>query len=281
MIVDNSNEWYQEKKDILASSDLPYRYYKNDENIGALGNWNRCVELAQTDIITFLHDDDFLLEGFSKFILNNVSKVKEFSFVNSNRMYFYGDIKSQEKKTKTAIVKIARFLTHWVRKKLRKKYFRIETNTLARILFQNQFGNGLGVLIYKEFFFEVDGFDEKYYIDGDYHLAIKLTFLKGRNYKSSDVTSTIDVTLSLLTKEPFACAIPDKIMKESFISLTRFPLITKMFCYIAYKQDLLNIQSSTESSSKSFMVKNFLVKFFYQLLLHFLAPLIIQKNRSL
>lgn len=35
-------------------------YYKNEQNIGMSGNWNRCIELAPTDLIVFLHDDDQL-----------------------------------------------------------------------------------------------------------------------------------------------------------------------------------------------------------------------------
>ncbi|WP_291601433.1 glycosyltransferase family 2 protein [Bacteroides sp.] len=35
------------------------RYFKNSQNIGAFGNWNRCFELARGKWVILLHDDDF------------------------------------------------------------------------------------------------------------------------------------------------------------------------------------------------------------------------------
>ena len=37
------------------------RYYKNRENIGVFGNWNRLVSLARANYLTFLHADDMLV----------------------------------------------------------------------------------------------------------------------------------------------------------------------------------------------------------------------------
>lgn len=41
-------------------------YYKNEENIGMIGNWNRCIELARGKWLTFLHDDDLLAPNYLK-----------------------------------------------------------------------------------------------------------------------------------------------------------------------------------------------------------------------
>lgn len=38
-------------------------YYRNDKNIGMFGNFNRGIELARADFITFLHDDDLFLSN--------------------------------------------------------------------------------------------------------------------------------------------------------------------------------------------------------------------------
>lgn len=37
-----------------------FRYYVNSENIGAFGNWNRCIELARGSWVSILNDDDLL-----------------------------------------------------------------------------------------------------------------------------------------------------------------------------------------------------------------------------
>ena len=38
-------------------------YYRNEQNIGMYGNWNRCIELAQADWLCMLHDDDMMKEN--------------------------------------------------------------------------------------------------------------------------------------------------------------------------------------------------------------------------
>lgn len=39
-------------------------YYKNSENIGMVGNWNRCFELSKTEYTVLLHDDDLIDSTF-------------------------------------------------------------------------------------------------------------------------------------------------------------------------------------------------------------------------
>lgn len=46
----------------LAKANL--RYFVNAENIGMFGNWNRCIELARSEWITILNDDDMLDPDF-------------------------------------------------------------------------------------------------------------------------------------------------------------------------------------------------------------------------
>ena len=36
------------------------RYLVNDKNLGMAGNWNRCLDAAETDLVTLLHGDDEL-----------------------------------------------------------------------------------------------------------------------------------------------------------------------------------------------------------------------------
>ena len=44
---------------IAGYSDWRLRYYRNERNLGLVGNWNRCLSLAQGEYIAVLHDDDF------------------------------------------------------------------------------------------------------------------------------------------------------------------------------------------------------------------------------
>lgn len=39
-------------------------YYRNKKNMGMGGCWNRCIELARTEWVVLLHDDDLLCENY-------------------------------------------------------------------------------------------------------------------------------------------------------------------------------------------------------------------------
>src|SRR5688572_1907046 len=45
------------------------RYLKNDRNLGMAGNWNRCLEVADTDLVNLLHNDDELLPNYVETML--------------------------------------------------------------------------------------------------------------------------------------------------------------------------------------------------------------------
>lgn len=58
----------------MCSKYTNIRYFRNRENIGQFGNWNRGFELARTKYITVLHDDDVLLPNYLNEVLNVFEK---------------------------------------------------------------------------------------------------------------------------------------------------------------------------------------------------------------
>ena len=62
LVVDNNPE----RNDITEKAMIQYKenpiisYYKNNENYGMIGNWNRLYELAKGKYVVMLHDDDIL-----------------------------------------------------------------------------------------------------------------------------------------------------------------------------------------------------------------------------
>jgi glycosyltransferase involved in cell wall biosynthesis len=44
-------------------------YYENAECLGMAGNWNQCLERAETDYVTILHADDKLLPGYADLVI--------------------------------------------------------------------------------------------------------------------------------------------------------------------------------------------------------------------
>ena len=45
------------------------RYVRNPKNLGMAGNWNRCIDIAETDLVTLLHGDDELLPVYGASIV--------------------------------------------------------------------------------------------------------------------------------------------------------------------------------------------------------------------
>jgi glycosyltransferase involved in cell wall biosynthesis len=76
--VINSTEKKTETEKLLFSyENSKIFYYKNEENIGMTGNWNRCIELARGELITILHDDDILYSNFLKEMMSNFNNTMD------------------------------------------------------------------------------------------------------------------------------------------------------------------------------------------------------------
>ncbi|MCS6136732.1 glycosyltransferase family 2 protein [Shewanella baltica] len=68
VIIDNDAETDSLELATLVESFFPsnIRLFRNKENIGMFGNWNRCIELARAPKLTILNDDDLLNPDFIK-----------------------------------------------------------------------------------------------------------------------------------------------------------------------------------------------------------------------
>lgn len=66
VVVDNDAETNSSELASLVESFFPnnIRLFRNKENIGMFGNWNRCIELARAPKLTILNDDDLLHPDF-------------------------------------------------------------------------------------------------------------------------------------------------------------------------------------------------------------------------
>lgn len=51
---------------VRSFGDSRIRYFKNERNIGMGANFNRCIDLAQTDLVTIVHNDDELMPDYCR-----------------------------------------------------------------------------------------------------------------------------------------------------------------------------------------------------------------------
>lgn len=58
---------------VASYADERILYYKNSHNLGMAANWNRCIELTETELVTLLHADDELLPDYAATMLRTAA----------------------------------------------------------------------------------------------------------------------------------------------------------------------------------------------------------------
>jgi glycosyltransferase involved in cell wall biosynthesis len=65
LVVDNASQDAIEAL-VATYSDIRVKFFKNTQNLGLFGNFNRCIELAQGKYIHILHSDDYIDPKFTE-----------------------------------------------------------------------------------------------------------------------------------------------------------------------------------------------------------------------
>jgi glycosyltransferase involved in cell wall biosynthesis len=84
VVVDNevSDGAVTETEKLINSyNDKKLLYYKNSENIGMFGNWNRGLEIARGKWVAFLHDDDLLKPNYIHSMVQVLRRKKDIGAV--------------------------------------------------------------------------------------------------------------------------------------------------------------------------------------------------------
>ncbi|WP_144213706.1 glycosyltransferase family 2 protein [Shewanella donghaensis] len=69
-LVDGSNEPCIEVREYVSSlNDSKITYTINDFDKSMAGNWNHCIEVAESELVVLLHDDDLLLPNYIENII--------------------------------------------------------------------------------------------------------------------------------------------------------------------------------------------------------------------
>lgn len=77
IVVDNNPERNDETELLINEyykNNERLSYYKNAENIGMAGNWNRLYLLAKAEWVIMLHDDDILYNDYLDIMFNNIMR---------------------------------------------------------------------------------------------------------------------------------------------------------------------------------------------------------------
>ena len=144
-------------------------YYHNEKNLGMFGNWNRCIELARSPFVTFLHDDDVLNENCLSTLMSIQSNTLE------KAIFSAFDIIDKE----GVVIRPFSFSK-------RKWYGLLKARLQYDLsLFDEIFGCpgcGCGSLFYRQGLIDIGGYNPAYYPSSDYALDLVYTSKFGAVY---------------------------------------------------------------------------------------------------
>lgn len=160
IVVDNNSERFDETENLMLTYNNPrLNYYKNTENIGMVGNWNRLFTLAKGEWVVMLHDDDLLFNDYLSFLFKN--------YVDSSHevdAFFCKECISMPIK--------------------RANKAKIWNLRLDDFLLGNIIGAPVGMCIKKRCVIELGGFSSDYYPSLDYDFYVKLLY---NRYKAAQI----------------------------------------------------------------------------------------------
>lgn len=92
VVVDNNPDRDDDTERYITELNSPIvKYYKNAENIGMTGNWNRCVELCDGKYAILLHDDDLLPPDYLLNIFDVLKKYHDVDIIYVGKRIWHQD----------------------------------------------------------------------------------------------------------------------------------------------------------------------------------------------
>lgn len=148
IIVDNNPLREDETEKLLLSYKNPkLSYYKNSENLGMIGNWNRLYLLAKGKWVVMLHDDDLLLPDFLK---------KTYIYIENDREVGFLHIKHKELSNSELLSPPS-----YTNQNLSQLH-------IIDLYRGNILGAPVGLYLKKELVIKIGGFNSDYYPTADY-----------------------------------------------------------------------------------------------------------------
>lgn len=176
IIVDNNNcdtDTEEIYKHLLKLDNEKVFLYKNEKNLLAGDNFNRCIELSRGKWVAFLHDDDLLisdyLEKIGERIKRNYKNKKKLGYISGTHYLFRGD----DRKAKESVANLNyMFVNNY---KDNKKLVRILPYELLLTGSVGVVAPTTGTIILKKAVIEFGGYNERINISADLILAYNMT----------------------------------------------------------------------------------------------------------
>ena len=143
--------------------------YRNAENIGMVGNSNRCAELARGEYIAFLHDDDYLLPNYLQVVKSCVLDRGGLPCLITGRYVEYTGAVPRAERVRKTLRKLY-FVPDLYRKRIRPVRLEDSLRSGGNIYFSPS----CGTVIRRDVFRSLGGFDASipYSFDLDFFLRL-------------------------------------------------------------------------------------------------------------
>ena len=167
IIVDNHSEDIELKDKINILRQIhDVKLYRNTENIGMFGNINRAISLASSDLVALLHDDDLLKDNYFFEIEKYIDKKYDI-------LYGAHDFVGEKMVQKNALENLVSKLTLF--RLIYRQNFQYINNKEILYSRRNIYGPPTcGMIIRKEVWKSLGGFDEHFYPSSDFKLFVEV-----------------------------------------------------------------------------------------------------------
>ena len=92
IVVDDDPQRACETEQLMSGmADEKICYYKNEQNLGQINNWNRCFELANGKWVVMLHDDDLLLDVFLEDCFTVINQLPQIGLLKPQWFHWVDD----------------------------------------------------------------------------------------------------------------------------------------------------------------------------------------------
>lgn len=165
IVVDNESEpeGVRAVDEVVRAFRSPrLRLYRNRQNIGMFGNWNRCIELARARWVSILNDDDLLLPDW----LDSVAGPRADAQMRACRVELFGD--QDWLARRSALDTLLKGLGERVAG--RSGEYRVSP---ADLLAGNPVHASLGVLVQRDAALALGGYNEKFWPIADYVFSVR------------------------------------------------------------------------------------------------------------
>ena len=135
-------------------------YYKNTENIGMSGNWNRLYQLAKGEWVVMLHDDDMLYDDYLEILFTKI--IDKYPNFDAYRppIQVFSDLSIPKRETNIL------------------RYRHVKLHNLYR---RNVIDAPSGICMKKEMVLQSGGYNSEFYPASDYEFYVR-NIKEGYNY---------------------------------------------------------------------------------------------------